>query len=498
MIELKDVSFTYESGETQNNLNHINLTIQDGETILLCGESGCGKTTLTRLVNGLIPHYYGGKLTGQVLLDGKELKDYPLYQIGQRVGSVFQNPRTQFYNVDTTSEIVFGCENMALPVPEMRERLEETAHSLKLEKLLNRSLFALSGGEKQKIACASADAIHPDIFVLDEPSSNLDIATIEDLIGVIRHWQSEKKTVIVAEHRLYYLVPYADRILYMKHGSIVREFTGTEFQKLSPDELQGMGLRALDPFHLPPEAAPKPAAPKLHIKGFQFSYEKHGPLNVDIPDLTLPQGEIIGIIGNNGAGKSTFARCLCGLDKKAKGVLEMDGTPYDAKQRRHISYMVMQDVSYQLFADTLEKECVFGIRHPDLDAAKQAMERLGIYDYRTHHPNTLSGGQKQRAAVAVSMVCRKDILIFDEPTSGLDYDSMTQVVGLFQTLSQMGKVIFVVTHDYEFLAAACSRVIHLDNGKQQEDYPLSPDNLHRLQEFFLRSERRQSVEANGK
>ena len=154
MIELKDVSFTYESGETQNNLNHINLTIQDGETILLCGESGCGKTTLTRLINGLIPHYYGGKLTGQVLLDGKELKDYPLYQIGQRVGSVFQNPRTQFYNVDTTSEIVFGCENMALPVPEMRERLEETAHSLKLEKLLNRSLFALSGGEKQRIAIA--------------------------------------------------------------------------------------------------------------------------------------------------------------------------------------------------------------------------------------------------------------------------------------------------------------------------------------------------------
>ena len=160
--------------------------------------------------------------------------------------------------------------------------------------------------------------------------------------------------------------------------------------------------------------------------------------------------------------------------------------------------MVMQDVSYQLFADTLEKECVFGIKHPDLDAAKQAMERLGIYEYRTHHPNTLSGGQKQRAAVAVSMVCCKDVLIFDEPTSGLDYDSMIQVAGLFQTLSKMGKVIFVVTHDYEFLAAACTRVIHLDNGKQQEDYPLSPDNLHRLHDFFLRSERRQNLEENGK
>lgn len=133
-----------------------------------------------------------------------------------------------------------------------------------------------------------------------------------------------------------------------------------------------------------------------------------------------------------------------------------------------------------------------------LDAAKQAMERLGIYEYRTHHPNTLSGGQKQRAAVAVSMVCRKDVLIFDEPTSGLDYDSMIQVAGLFQTLSKMGKVIFVVTHDYEFLAAACTRVIHLDNGKQQEDYPLSPDNLHRLRDFFLRSERRPNFEENGK
>ena len=201
MIELKDVSFTYESGETQNNLNHINLTIQDGETILLCGESGCGKTTLTRLINGLIPHYYGGKLTGQVLLDGKELKDYPLYQIGQRVGSVFQNPRTQFYNVDTTSEIVFGCENMALPVPEMRERLEETAHSLKLEKLLNRSLFALSGGEKQRIGIARAFLHDASMILLDEPTSNLDSLNEGIILKSLKE-SAEEKTIVLVSHRV--------------------------------------------------------------------------------------------------------------------------------------------------------------------------------------------------------------------------------------------------------------------------------------------------------
>ena len=488
MIELKDVSFTYESGETQNNLNHINLTIQDGETILLCGESGCGKTTLTRLINGLIPHYYGGKLTGQVLLDGKELKDYPLYQIGQRVGSVFQNPRTQFYNVDTTSEIVFGCENMALPVPEMRERLEETVHSLKLEKLLNRSLFALSGGEKQKIACASADAIHPDIFVLDEPSSNLDIATIEDLIGVIRHWQSEKKTVIVAEHRLYYLVPYADRILYMTHGSITQEFTKAEFQKLLPDELQGMGLRALDPFHLPPEASPKPSAPQLHIKGFQFSYEKHGPLNVDIPDLTLPQGEIIGIIGNNGAGKSTFARCLCGLDKKAKGVLEMDGTPYDAKQRRHISYMVMQDVNHQLFTESVRDEVTLNLPEEQSEQAENILKQMGIAELAECHPLALSGGQKQRVAIASALCAGKKILIYDEPTSGLDYESMRCACTLIRDTSRQAELSLVITHDLEFIMACCTCVLHIDHGTVKAFYPLDSRGKARVKKEFLLQE----------
>ena len=246
MIEIKDVSFTYESGESENSLRNINLKIEDGETVLLCGESGCGKTTLTRLINGLIPHYYNGQLTGQIYLDGKEVKDYQLYQIAPMVGSVFQNPRTQFYNVDTTSEIVFWMRKiLGLPVQEMLARLENTTKCLKLENLLGRSLFALSGGEKQKIACASADAICPNTFVLDEPSSNLDISSIKDLTEVIRQWQSENKTVIVAEHRLYYLAPYADRIIYMKRGEICNEYTREEIFGTRPKRVKENGITCI-------------------------------------------------------------------------------------------------------------------------------------------------------------------------------------------------------------------------------------------------------------
>ena len=210
MIELKQVSFTYQ-GQEHDGLRDIDLTIADGECVLFCGRSGCGKTTITRLVNGLIPQFYAGELTGSVRVDGQEISGLPMYQIAAKVGSVFQNPRTQFFNVDTDSEIAFGIENEARPPQELAERVEQTTEDLHIQSLRGRNIFELSGGEKQKIAFASVYAMNPEIYLLDEPSSNLDMTSIQELREHLQLIKGQGKTILIAEHRLYYLMDIADR-----------------------------------------------------------------------------------------------------------------------------------------------------------------------------------------------------------------------------------------------------------------------------------------------
>lgn len=483
MIEFKNVTFSY-SGQGDGGLKNFSLTVRAGECILLCGRSGCGKTTVTRLVNGLIPHFFPGELTGNVIVNGIEVARTPMYRIAEKTGSVFQNPRTQFFNVDTDSEIAFGMENAAIPPEKLREKVDSTARELGLSPLLDRNIFELSGGEKQKIAFASVYAMNPDILLLDEPSSNLDMSSIREMKKHLELVKQQGKTVLIAEHRLYYLMELADRIVYLEQGEIAGVYTPEELRRLPAGVREEMGLRAVSLREVSPAEALRPSkpAPVLNLKNVAISYQKRKVLENIF--LSASAGEIIGVVGHNGAGKTTFSRSLCGLHRDCTGEFLWQGVPQNHKARSKRSYLVMQDVNYQLFAESVEQECVLGVKNPDLALACSTLELLGLAPLKQRHPNTLSGGQKQRLATAVSMVCMKDVLVFDEPTSGLDYDSMAQVGTLLTRLSQMGKVIFVVTHDYEFVCRVCTRVLHFDEGQMPDDLLVNHENERKLRALF--------------
>lgn len=494
MIEFKDVAFQYEQGSSKGKIENINLTIHDGEVVLICGESGCGKTTLTRLINGLIPHYYEGTLTGQTIVEGIDVKNVSLYALSGVVGSVFQNPRTQFFTVDTTSEIAFGCENLAIDADEINLRIEKTVGALKIEDLLNRSLFALSGGEKQKIACASVSAMEPDIFVLDEPSSNLDIKSIRELKDVLRKWKAQGKTIVIAEHRLYYLMDIADRVLYMQGGQIKENLSISDFKKKSTGELHALGLRTLQSEDFSKMQSTVCATKQLYIRDFEVSYKnasggkKKKRKVLDISDLMIPQGSVVGVVGNNGAGKTTFANNLCGLLKTVKGCMSMNGKTYMANQRIKTCYMVMQDVNHQLFTESVMDEILLSLDNSDEEKAaheaESIMESLHISEFRDAHPMSLSGGQKQRVAIASAIASDKQVIVFDEPTSGLDYRHMKKVAENLQELSSFGKTLFIVTHDPELIAECCNYFVFIENGKVLWSDGWNRISRQRLQKFF--------------
>ena len=492
MIEFKHVSFSYDLNSEQedtketDDLHDINLTVNDGECVLLCGKSGCGKSTLTRLVNGLAPHFYPGKLRGEVLLDGRNVSEMPMYETASLVGSVFQNPRTQFFNVDTDSEIAFGVENQALPREQIGEKVEAATKDLEIENLRGRNIFSLSGGEKQKIAFASVYAMNPSVYLLDEPSSNLDMETVAALRTHLKRLKAQGKTVLIVEHRLYYLMGIADRIVVFDEGQIKKVYSAKEFLTLTDEERNLMGLRTTDLRKEVPEIiSEEEPETRLELKDVSLFYRKKSV--VENISVKISRGEVIAIVGKNGAGKTTFSRALCGLHREIKGDFYWDGKVISKKKRQKISYMVMQDVNYELFAESVQAECSFGIKNPDLDVVADTMDVLELTHFAKRHPGTLSGGQKQRLAVAVSQVCKKELIIFDEPTSGLDYESMARVAKIVRDLSEQGKIIFVVTHDYEFFCRTCSRMLVFSEGKISIDLKCRADNKEEVRQLFFRA-----------
>ena len=463
MIKFQNVSVEIKCKKI---LSNINLTVNDGEFVLLCGESGCGKTTLTRLVNGMIPHFVKDvKVDGTVTVNNIDIAESPMYKIAESVGSVFQNPKTQFFNTDSSAEIAFGLENIGADRDYMCKRVAQTISDLEIENLADRNVFSMSGGEKQLLAFASVYAMNPQIYVLDEPSANLDHEAIGKLRKILETVKKGGHTVLIAEHRLSFLYRLADRIVYLKDGCIEKYFTAAEFAAISESERIAMGLRSIcsEEIDIPERVIMQPdssfAVHHLFVK------RKKQPVIRNL-SLSANTGDIIGIVGKNGSGKSTLCSSLCGLLPTADGEVIFHSRKLSRRARNRQFGVVMQNVNHQLFSDSVKNECLSA----NPDATDQEIEELlnsfDLLDCIDRHPLTLSGGQRQRLAICQAIMCKKKFLIFDEPTSGLDFRHMCQVTEWLKQLAKRGYILFVVTHDYEFLNRACNCYIQI--GKSDE------------------------------
>ena len=494
VIDFDNVSFSYGT-QTEGSLRNINFKVKEGEFILLTGQSGSGKTTVTRLINGLIPYFFEGSLTGSVKVIGNNIKTITPGELGKNIASIFQNPRSQFFTTNSTKEVAFALENYGIDRDEMIDRVNCAFHDFEAESLMDRDMFSLSSGEKQKIAIIAAKALNPKIYVFDEPSANLDIRSILNLKKMMERLKKQGYTVIVSEHRLFYLKNLVDKCLIMKDGEIDRQLNHDDIENLNETDLQTYKLRTFNlsniKYGLKNNAPISKQQSDFKVENLSFSYNANDSI-LNNCNLEGNFGETVAIVGHNGSGKTTLGKIMSGLLKARSGQFFIEGKYTKQKNLYKSVYFVMQDADYQLYSDSVVSELMLSsmnsIKQND-EKIENAITLLNISSFRNRHPQSLSGGQKQRVTIAAAIASNKKILIFDEPTSGLDYENMKVVSEAINTLRKKGILIFVISHDLEFLSRVATKAVFIENNTVSKRINLKKsDEFETIKRFLLQSE----------
>lgn len=489
MINFDNVTYYYPDSR-EPVLRNLSLQIEEGEFILVVGSSGAGKTTFLRCLNGLIPHFYGGRFAGGVTIFGKNSKDYSVADLSLLVGFVFQDSTAQCVTEKVESEIAFGLENLGLSTTVIRKRIEETLDQLGLAHLRNRHINTLSGGERQKVAIGSALAMQPRILVLDEPTSELDPNSAEEVLTLLQKLNHDLGlTVILSEHRLERVVQYADRIVEIEKGVLragsLREMLS--FLKNVPP-LIALGRR-MNWQSLPLTVKEGKKFTQKSNLNLNFMFRKEGRSNkekvLEVRDLSFShdgekvlkginfeagQGEYVALMGRNGAGKTTLLKNICGLLRPQKGMVKISGkdTKNSSQEEiaRQIGY-VPQRPSMLLFSETVEDElkCTLKLRHLDFKGIPRILKFLQLERYAQVYPRDLSLGEQQRVALGAILVAEPPVILLDEPTHGLDYQNKELLVSILKGLQKQEKTIILATHDVELVARSADRVVLLAEGE---------------------------------
>lgn len=471
-----DFNFKYK-GENVQSLSDVKGFIEKGKCTVLCGSSGCGKSTFLRCINRLIPQFYEGELKGFCLISGKDTKDLSIGETGELVASVFQDPRSQFFTTDSSAEVAFGLENFGLSHEEIIKRVDNVYSEFGLEKLKDRNVFELSSGERQLVAILSAQALDTDIFLLDEPTANLDLSAIEKLKNLLMVLKERGKTLIINEHRLYYLRDIADEFVLMDKGKISQCFTAEEIKSFSEEQLAEKKLRAinLDGIKFNPAQNIEISENNLlKAENIHFSYKKKSDEILSGISTEAKTGDVIGLIGSNGSGKTTFGKLIGGLLKATSGNFTFNNEPLTAKALTRKSIFIMQEAEFQFFSNSVTNELRYGREiTPQLEAEIERMLKMfNMWECRERHPFSLSGGQMQKLVLLLAYFSPKPIVILDEPTAGLDKESLKSCSEIINEMRKK-KIVFIITHDLELISKVCTDCIYISKGKIAEKFRFS-------------------------